>query len=156
MGEFSARYFRKTFSDKVVDFQSIGCDIIRSNVFDKIYRSVKSFLIRSFFGSVFPPIQCEYEKIKTRKKISIWTLFTQCTFGILAPFYLRVHYAFMISCQASVIESFHNKVHLTARKMKFSIKDFFSKCDQIRSFLPIWSPLMKKSLLETWFFMQCL
>ena len=27
----------------------------------------------------------------------------------------------------------------TAQKMKFSIKDFYSKCDQIRSFLPIWS-----------------
>ena len=32
--------------------------------------------------------------------------------------------------------------------MKFSIKDFFSKCDQIRSFLQIWSHLLKKSLME--------
>ena len=32
--------------------------------------------------------------------------------------------------------------------MKFSIKDFFSKCDQIRSFLPIWSHLLKKFLME--------
>ena len=30
----------------------------------------------------------------------------------------------------------------------FSIKDFFSKCDQIRSFLRIWSHLLKKSLME--------
>ena len=29
----------------------------------------------------------------------------------------------------------HNLVADTAQKMKFSIKDFFSKCDQIRSFL---------------------
>ena len=35
--------------------------------------------------------------------------------------------------------------------MKFSIKDFFSKCDQIRSFLWIWSRLLKKSLMETSF-----
>ena len=40
----------------------------------------------------------------------------------------------------------------TAQKMKFSIKDFFSKCDQIRSFLPIWSHLLKKSLIENFFF----
>ena len=33
---------------------------------------------------------------------------------------------------------------VTAQKMKFSIKDFFSKCDQIRSFLRIWSHLLKK------------
>ena len=26
--------------------------------------------------------------------------------------------------------------------------DFFSKCDQIRSFLRIWSHLVKKSLME--------
>ena len=31
--------------------------------------------------------------------------------------------------------------------MKFSIKDLFSKCDQIRSFLQIWSHLLKKSLM---------
>ena len=29
--------------------------------------------------------------------------------------------------------------------------DFFSKCDQIRSFLRIWSHLLKKSLMENCF-----
>ena len=38
-------------------------------------------------------------------------------------------------------------VYYTAHKMKFSIKDFFSKYDQIRSFMLIWSHLLKKSLL---------
>ena len=42
---------------------------------------------------------------------------------------------------------------LTAQKMKFSIKDFFSKCDQIRSLLRIWSHLLKKSLTEN--FISC-
>ena len=37
--------------------------------------------------------------------------------------------------------------------MKFSIKDFFSKCDQIRGFLPIWSHLLKKSLMENFKFL---
>ena len=32
--------------------------------------------------------------------------------------------------------------------MEFSINDFFNKCDQIRSFLRIWSYLLKKSLME--------
>ena len=36
----------------------------------------------------------------------------------------------------------------TAQKMKFSIKDFFSKCNQIHSLLQIWSHLLKKSLVE--------
>ena len=42
----------------------------------------------------------------------------------------------------------------TAQKMKFSIKVFFSKCDQICSFLWIWSHLMKKSLMKFSFFAQ--
>ena len=38
------------------------------------------------------------------------------------------------------------------KKMKFFIKDFFSKCDRIRSFLRIWSHLLKKSLMQTFTF----
>ena len=40
----------------------------------------------------------------------------------------------------------------TAQKMKFSIKDFFSKCDQIRMKLRIWSHLLKKSLMKNFIF----
>ena len=40
----------------------------------------------------------------------------------------------------------------TAQKMKFSIKDFFSTCDQIRKKLRIWSHLLKKSLMENFIF----
>ena len=36
--------------------------------------------------------------------------------------------------------------------MKFSIKDIFSKCDQIPSFLRIWSHLLKKSLMGNFIF----
>ena len=40
----------------------------------------------------------------------------------------------------------------TAQKMKFSIKDFFIECDQIRRQLRIWSHLIKKSLMENFIF----
>ena len=40
------------------------------------------------------------------------------------------------------------KFSLPEQKMKFSIRDFFSKCDQIRNFLRIWSHLLKKYLME--------
>ena len=40
----------------------------------------------------------------------------------------------------------------TAQKMKFSIKGFFRKCDQIRSFLRIWSCLLKKYFKENFIF----
>ena len=39
-----------------------------------------------------------------------------------------------------------------AQKMKFSNKDFFSKCDQK---LRIWSHLLKKSLMENFIFLNC-
>ena len=45
-----------------------------------------------------------------------------------------------------------NKFTYTAQEMKFSVKDFLIKCDQIRSFLRIWSYLIKKSLMENFVF----
>ena len=36
--------------------------------------------------------------------------------------------------------------------MKFSIKDFLSKYDQIQSFLGIWSHLLKKSSIENFIY----
>ena len=50
-----------------------------------------------------------------------------------------------LSVQVCLIKSLH-------KKTKFSIKDFFSKCDQIRSKLQIWSHLLKKSLMENFIF----
>ena len=43
----------------------------------------------------------------------------------------------------------------TAQKMKFSIKDFFSKYDQIRRKLRYLSHLLKKSLMENFIFCAC-
>ena len=51
--------------------------------------------------------------------------------------------------QKATVQNFSTN---TAQKIKFSIKDFFSKCDQIRSFLRIWSHLLKKPLLENFIF----
>ena len=40
----------------------------------------------------------------------------------------------------------------TAQKMRICMKDFFSKCDQIRRILRIRSHLLKKSLMENFIF----
>ena len=42
------------------------------------------------------------------------------------------------------------------QKTMSTIKDFFSKCDQIYEKLRIWSHLQKKSLMENFIFGQCL
>ena len=52
------------------------------------------------------------------------------------------------------LESFtvSTKWMITTQKIKFSIKDFSSKCDQIGRKLRIWSHLLKKSLMENFTF----
>ena len=40
----------------------------------------------------------------------------------------------------------------TAQKMKFCMKDFFSKCGQIHRKLRLWSHLLKKFLMENFIF----
>ena len=41
---------------------------------------------------------------------------------------------------------------VTAQKMKFPIKDFFRKCDQIRQKLLVWPHLLKKYLMGNFIF----
>ena len=57
----------------------------------------------------------------------------------------------MLSCK--IWEVFNNTYFEDmAQKMKFSIKDLLSKCGQIRSFMRIWSHLLRKSLIENFIF----
>ena len=62
---------------------------------------------------------------------------------------------FRISMKRSVLSILTLISCYTAQKMKFSIKEFFSKCDQIRNFPRIWSHLLKKYLIENFIFLQC-
>ena len=48
--------------------------------------------------------------------------------------------------------SHETSVWSTAQKVKFSSKDFFSKCDQIRRKLQIWSYLIRHPLMENFIF----
>ena len=70
-----------------------------------------------------------------QKPLRIWTLFTQLQDSNL------VENSFSLERDVTLM-------WFIAQKMKFSIKDFFSKFYQIRSLLRIWSHLLKKSLIE--------
>ena len=65
-------------------------------------------------------------------------------------FYL--FFLFDLLSESNLGAYFNNSTTLTAQNMKFSSKDFWSKCDQIRSFLRIWSHLLQKSLMENFIF----
>ena len=57
-----------------------------------------------------------------------------------------------IFCAVKSLKSVRSSEDYAAQKMKFLIKDFSSKCDQIRRKLRIWSHLLEKSLMENFFF----
>ena len=57
-----------------------------------------------------------------------------------------------INCFILLSKIFLNLTYIISQKMKFSIKDFFSKCDQIYKKLRIWSHLLKKSSMENFIF----
>ena len=63
---------------------------------------------------------------------------------------------FIVCCNytsmALIQNVYFEKINLTTQKLKFSIKDFFSKFDQIHSVLRIWSNLLKKSLTKNFAF----
>ena len=72
-----------------------------------------------------------------------------CSYFLKAlEFYLTVLFSW-ISKNVFYLESLWFS---TTQKIKFSIKDFFSKCDQIRRKLRTWSHLLKKSLIENFIF----
>ena len=78
----------------------------------------------------------------------------------LSPFYISccsvtlLIKAFHCKCFFMDLEKIFGMIFLesTAQKMKFSIKNFFSKCDQFRRKLWIWSHLLRKSIMENFIF----
>ena len=69
-------------------------------------------------------------------------IISPCNVTIL---YLR---SYEMLTQEFAESSWYITYYYTAQKMKFSVKDFFSKCGQIRRKLRIWSHLLKKSFME--------
>ena len=66
--------------------------------------------------------------------------------------FLFFYIVYIVTAGRGYTTSFRYQDSLTAQKLKFSIKDFFSKCDQIRRKLRISSHLLKKSLMENFSF----
>ena len=100
----------------------------------------RRLLMNSFFASQFnycPLVwMCHHRSVNTQ----INRLHERC---------LRIVYSHSVSSFEDLLGKDRS---VTAQKMKIFIKDFFSKCDQIRSFLRIWSHLLKKSLMKNFTF----
>ena len=82
-------------------------------------------------------------------------VYKPCKLGILVLSEWKLILGWIKMYSFPIISSFKTESNvelLTAQRMKFSIKDFFIKCDQTRSLLQIWSHLLKKSLMENFVF----
>ena len=103
------------------------------------------FTVISLFRKIFEVLKTKITSYQTFRRPSWFQQRKSCVRIILTI--LQSEYQQIFSYR-----SFAKSLSLH-KKMKFSIKEFFSKCDQIRRTLRIWSHLMKKSLME--FFVQC-
>ena len=66
--------------------------------------------------------------------------------------YIILFWCFPLICIIYMIYKGLFRTH-TVQKIKFSIKNFFRKCYQIRSFLRIWSHLLRKAVPENFIFL---
>ena len=74
---------------------------------------------------------------------------------ISIPFVIQISSSNSSCCSkktCSLTDNQESIATITAQKMKFSTKDFFSNWDQIRRKLSIWSHLPKNSLMENFIF----
>ena len=95
-----------------------------------------------FSGPYFPAFELNMEiyEVNLRTQSKCGKIETRKT-----P-YLDTFHAVYVPVKSILLEQ-----HCT--KNEVSIKDFFNKCDQIRSFLRIWSHLLEKFLMEK--FISC-
>ena len=83
-----------------------------------------------------------------------WLVFAFGFILLSQHFSAELYVAFQLFSAKSInnLKNFHRLFIHTAQKMKFSMKDFFSKCEQIRRKLRIRSHLLKKSLMKNFIF----
>ena len=103
-----------------------------------------------FFG-----IRTEYGEIRSTSLYSVrmWEIRTRITPN--TGTFHAAHSGVIWGLSPDFASNTNANLSDTIQKMKFSTKDFFSKCDQIRkirSFLLLWSHLLKKSLMENFIF----
>ena len=113
------------------------------------------FNLSSFYAEIFATLRVNLEHCPFSKCVYMRTLlFRRGYYHICCWIFSRsTKWSNFWIAQSDIFDIIamliRKKIHGdTAQKMKFSIKNFFSKCDQIRSFLWIWSHLLMKSLME--------
>ena len=84
--------------------------------------------------------------VSSREFLDIQAIITFAEDRLATASDFQEHLEFVI-CFISI-----KSIKLRCTKNEVSVKDFFSKCDQIRKKLLIWSHLLKKSIIENFIF----
>ena len=115
----------------------LSCESFHASLFRKNSKSVKGEDLREKLRE-----KSDYER-RWVSNGSIWEQYSprKTTRKLDLVFYL------------SLLQKKSHRDVLTTQKMKFSIKEFFSKWDQIRKKMQIWSHLLKKFLMENFIFL---
>ena len=139
--------------------------IFSNSVVRSTYREITEFLCRNF-SKIFS-MNINWDVFTHNSPISRTSLvFRVKSQGFFKSFVILRHHIWTelvclhkmkyfcpnFGAKLDIFDSQNTLWRFTAQKMRFSIKDFFSKCDQICSFLRIWSHLLKKSLMENFIF----
>ena len=101
----------------------------------------KAPVLEALFNKVAGLVACNFIKKRLQNRC-----FSAKSAKFLRAAFWQYEYEYYSLIKSSQLQP------ITAQKMKFFIKVFFSKCAQIRSFLRIWSHLLKKSLMENFIF----
>ena len=109
-----------------------------------------SWLLKVLFWLVRSP---NFQKATMKSQFGSYILLSVHSYLVRTYSFLASQGIKTLHCTKN--EIFHQKIlHYT--KMKFSIKNFFSKFYQIRRFLRIYSHLLKQSLLKNFIFCAAL
>ena len=83
-----------------------------------------------------------------------WYLFHYCNFNVMKTWHSGFFHSSSFLVEMSEFWGRRKEMSsvLNCKKIKFSIKDFFSECDRIRRKLRIWLNLLKKPLMENLIF----
>ena len=127
-----------------------------------MYNAHKSFLItcvlwaKTYIPSLLPKLFLDtshiyYQKMMRKMFLMILNRYSQTHRFCKRLIILLNKFMFIIRSNPFTANPFTTN-YFNAHKLKFAIKDLFSKYDQIRNFLWIWSHLLNKSLMENFIF----
>ena len=128
---------------------------LMSNIYMQKKYSIKSSFIAKWKNSTCQYLNHKLRHLKRHHHLRGYLRLCQTTLMDFIAKIVNVYKQSSIFAKSTIIDEIVLNTALalfTVQKTQFAIKHFFSKCDQIQSFLRIWSHLLTKSFMENFIF----